>query len=496
MQPDRPYQMIEVLGSCQVGTVWSAVDVQGRALTVAILSATAGADQRWREAFAAAANALGQPQSGGPHFLYADFTAATPWVACAVDGGSGAERVFLALGQEYQPVPPDFGDSAGPVTTVRSGATAGVGPPTAGPLTAATPPLDDAEVTQRVPAVGSRPAAGMNPWSAGPPVSPAAPAAPVSAPPAAPVAPVSSPPVSPAPQAGPPQASPPAAGRAPASRASGSAPAIPRPVPSAAPAPDGNVPASHGPDSRRPVGAEPSPDLPGLSPADEAAAWRPRILPSPPAPRRPPLIALVVGLVVGILAAGAGGYLIGVNTAEPGTPTTPASGRPSDGSLAPYEAAQQELNRAKFAGDLAPLAEPWLARIGGCATNNDPGGPQLPADEQGHVFCRYGGLSVHFAQFRSPAERDAARAYRQRLYLEASELAPGLEAPARKPGGATKAAGSYVEYAFRGSDERAICGLWWDRDDGGSAALYLETLCEEGLGGRWEPLRDLWQRHS
>lgn len=220
-------------------------------------------------------------------------------------------------------------------------------------------------------------------------------------------------------------------------------------------------------------------------------------MPSPPSPRRPPLVALAIAVAVGILAAGVGGYFIGASTAtEPGTPTTSTSGQPPADALPAYEAAQQELNRAKFTGDLAPLAEPWLPWIGGCATNNDPGGPQLPADEQGHVFCRYGGLSVHFAQFQSPTERNAARAYRQRLNLEANELAPGLEPPARKPGGVSKANGSYVEYAFLGSDERAVCGLWWDRDDGGAGALYLETLCEEGLGGRWEPLRDLWQRHS
>jgi hypothetical protein len=26
--------------------------------------------------------------------------------------------------------------------------------------------------------------------------------------------------------------------------------------------------------------------------------------------------------------------------------------------------------------------------------------------------------------------------------------------------------------------------------------MRMESLCEEGLGGSWEPLRDLWQRYS
>ena len=97
--PGAPYQLIEPVGSCQVGTVWSAVDEHGRALTVAVLDAGAAIDPRWREAFANAANA----QQAG--FVHADFAAAAPWVAYVVSGGPGAERVFLALGMDYRPRP-------------------------------------------------------------------------------------------------------------------------------------------------------------------------------------------------------------------------------------------------------------------------------------------------------------------------------------------------------------------------------------------------------
>jgi hypothetical protein len=105
MQPDGTYQLIEALGSCQVGTVWSAVDAQGRSLTVAVLDAAVAADQRWRDAFASTADSLVQGGATAPRVLYADFSTATPWVACAAGDGPGAEQVFIALGMDYHPAP-------------------------------------------------------------------------------------------------------------------------------------------------------------------------------------------------------------------------------------------------------------------------------------------------------------------------------------------------------------------------------------------------------
>ena len=40
-----------------------------------------------------------------------------------------------------------------------------------------------------------------------------------------------------------------------------------------------------------------------------------------------------------------------------------------------------------------------------------------------------------------------------------------------------------------------LCGIWWNRNDG-SGAMLMEALCEETLGGNWQPFRDLWQKHS
>jgi len=105
MQPGNPYHLIEAVGSCQVGSVWSAIDPQGRSLMVALLDPNVATDHRWREAFQEAANAL--VQAGEPGYLYADFASSSPWVAYAAENGIGAERVFLALGMDFQPVPPD-----------------------------------------------------------------------------------------------------------------------------------------------------------------------------------------------------------------------------------------------------------------------------------------------------------------------------------------------------------------------------------------------------
>ncbi|WFE44683.1 trypsin-like peptidase domain-containing protein [Verrucosispora sp. WMMD1129] len=103
MQPDGPYRYTHLLGGSPVGKAWAAVDGQGRFVTVAVLDATVAATAGWREAFAAITNNLAQ--TGGMPFVYADFSAAAPWVAYPAEAGPGAERLFRALGVEYQPVP-------------------------------------------------------------------------------------------------------------------------------------------------------------------------------------------------------------------------------------------------------------------------------------------------------------------------------------------------------------------------------------------------------
>jgi hypothetical protein len=193
-----------------------------------------------------------------------------------------------------------------------------------------------------------------------------------------------------------------------------------------------------------------------------------------------------------VVLVGTGGYLLGAQNGGQPAPEPTVAASPS---LQPYEASQVALNRAKFSGDLVPLAEPWLAEMGLCRTNTDIQGPALQRGEAKHVFCRVGGVSVHFALFKSAQELSSGRAFREQLYLKSGAVAPGAGQPGRKTGGVSHAQGDYVEYALKGTDGRALCGIWWNRDNS-QAALLLEALCQEDLGGSWAPLRDLWQRYS
>jgi len=221
--------------------------------------------------------------------------------------------------------------------------------------------------------------------------------------------------------------------------------------------------------------------------ADTADAWLPE------ARRRRPVLRFVVELVVVVLA-GAGGYLLGMQRHD-GQPAPQSTAVPGP-SLQPYEASQVALNRAKFSGDLVPLAQPWLAEMGRCRTDTDVEGPQLPPDETKHVLCRVGGVSVHFSLFKSAQALSQERTYREGLYLTSGALAPGAGQPGRKTGGVSHAQGRYVEYALKGTNGKPpLCGIWWNRDNS-QAALLLEALCQEDLGGSWAPLRDLWQRYS
>ncbi|MEH0818621.1 MULTISPECIES: hypothetical protein [unclassified Micromonospora] len=392
MQPEGPYRFTEVMGECQVGRAWAALDAQDRPLTVVVLDGPAADDSAWREAFTNAANLLHQT-AGGHRYVDADFTAAQPWVSYPVEEANAATRLFQTLGMDYQSVPVGSADG-------------GTQPSSGAPQPSWTP----------------------QPWSmtTGQPVS----GAPMSG------APTSGTPMSGAPMSG--------------------APMSPA--------------------------ADPAPSYDAFSETGR------RIAPVPAPPKRRTWLWALLAVVL-FVAGGGIGFGWGRSTA--GGEAKPA---PSP-SLSPYEASQFSVNKAKFDGSLAVLAEPWLARMGGCASDTEVGGPKLPEDEKQHVFCRYGGLSVHFALYESGTREDAARAYRQQLAISGSALAPGLRESTRTKGGVTGVEGSYVEYAFKAGDGRPTCGIWWDRDDS-VGAVYFETLCEAGVAGNWDALRDVWHRHS
>jgi hypothetical protein len=100
MQTIGPYQLVQALGTCPVGGVWSAVDAANNGVTVAVLNTAAAHDPGWRNAFAATANSLAQ--SGEVPLIAGDYSGSTPWIASAARDGSVLGRVFIALGMEYQ----------------------------------------------------------------------------------------------------------------------------------------------------------------------------------------------------------------------------------------------------------------------------------------------------------------------------------------------------------------------------------------------------------
>lgn len=239
--------------------------------------------------------------------------------------------------------------------------------------------------------------------------------------------------------------------------------------------------------SSQPVSAAPSSGVP--VPLDREPFGMPgrRIAPVQVVRKRRSWIALVAGGLAIALVAGFVGYAIGGPGTEEKAPSETAS-------LSPFRATQFSINKAKFIGELAPLGEPWLADVSGCVVYNDDGGPDLPPNEERHIYCPDGALELHFVLFREQAQRDAARAQRQDLNLAAGSLAPGLKEATRTTGGKSGVPGSYVEYAFK-VETGTYCGLWWNRDDS-NGVLVIETPCEAGIAGNWEALRDLWRRYS
>lgn len=296
MQPEGPYRFTHLLGTCQVGKAWAAIDAQGRFVTVAVLDAVVANDPRWREAYSAMANALAQAPDGQA-YTYADFAAPSPWVAYPAEAGPGAEKLLRSLGVEYQPV------AAGPEA----------------PQVSAPP--------QQV---------------SSPPGSASAPPYPVSGAPT----PTSAPPHAPwAVQAGPTPARPEAL--------------APRPV-SATPAPSWDAPTTVAPTqpvSAAPQSpAAQAPQAGGVAPYDPFAAPTPRIKPSEPAKGGAGLWVGLTALVL-VIALGVGAavwaFAPGESAGPEATPTLGASAFPSAAAVnpglkpwaqaAPYSAEERAL---------------------------------------------------------------------------------------------------------------------------------------------------------
>ncbi|MGI5150296.1 hypothetical protein ACQEVC_28765 [Plantactinospora sp. CA-294935] len=315
MQPVGPYQFIEAVSLCQVGSVWSAIDGQGNSYTVAVLDAAVASDQRWRDAFVGTAQALAQPGAGGPRYVHAEFAAPAPWVAYAASETNGGERLFAALGMECRPAQEGLGDGESP--TMKTAAVTA-------PTTAGTPdgsPTPDDELatptTRLTPGV-----APPNPWQAGPPQ----PTPPVNA------TPTSSPPHQ--------TSAPPHQTSAPPHQTS--APPYQVSVPpdqSSAPPYQVSVP----PDSVSGP-PQPLPEMPRAYPADasaNASGYDPlyspvrHIVPSEPKPRRNGLWIGVAALVVLLLVGGGTTLALTVGDDDPAPPaTTPQAVSPTPSAVA------------------------------------------------------------------------------------------------------------------------------------------------------------------
>jgi hypothetical protein len=186
MQTVGPYRLLQALGTCQVGGVWSATDALNNQVTVAVLSASAGRDPGWRSAFAAAANGL--VQAGRLPMVTADYSAVTPWIAVAAGDGSVVAQVFVTLGMSYQPLHADPGEPDAAEPAAPEEPTAVVPPQPVSGASAVVPPQPVSEVpTTVVPPRPVSPASGSATVPPQPP--PGIPPQPVSAAPAPAVVP-------------------------------------------------------------------------------------------------------------------------------------------------------------------------------------------------------------------------------------------------------------------------------------------------------------------
>ncbi|WP_305782764.1 hypothetical protein [Symbioplanes lichenis] len=246
-------------------------------------------------------------------------------------------------------------------------------------------------------------------------------------------------------------------------------------------------------------GASPGPvDQYGLPPADPfgfgAGYSGPRIEPTPKQPRGRFLIPALAGLAAGLLLFGTGGWFLGRATAPDAAPASAAPAPVATGPAGVYEQNQIAINGPKFTAGLTPMAQGWLPHLSGCARDGEKGGPALNRGEKARVRCEMDAMSVIFVEYATVAERDAARDTTLKQNIDARTLTPGAAeaGPKAAPSGRTN--GNYVEYAYQVSG-RTVAGIWWD-DAGTPVAGYLLAYWKEGIGQKWEPIRDVWARYA
>jgi hypothetical protein len=220
----------------------------------------------------------------------------------------------------------------------------------------------------------------------------------------------------------------------------------------------------------------------------------PRIEPTPPTP--PPtrlFTGLLIGLVVGLLLFGAGGWFLGRTATTTPETDTPAQQPPA---LGLFEQNQAVLNQKDFRGtSLTKIAQGWLPYLSTCGR----GAARTGDGEKVRVRCTIEGMSALFVEYKSVADRDKARTGTLDQAKDSNNLAPGVGAEvASRVTPSRRTTGDYAEYAFKlteGGVTRTVAGIWWD-DAQTPIAAYLLAYWKDGVGERWEPMRDLWSRYA
>ncbi|RZU49648.1 hypothetical protein EV385_1401 [Krasilnikovia cinnamomea] len=211
------------------------------------------------------------------------------------------------------------------------------------------------------------------------------------------------------------------------------------------------------------------------------------------------VLGLVVGLVVGLLLFGTGGWFAGRATAPAAAPSPAPSASPSaEPTLGAYEQSQIAINQPKLTGALAPVAQAWLPHLSGCSRSGERNGPNLTRGEKARVRCELDAMTIVFVEFDSAADRDKGQVRALGQNVDARQLAPGVADATKRPTPSGRLNGNYVEYAYKvteGGGERVVSGIWWD-DAQAPVAAYLLAYWKEGVGEKWEPMRDLWSRYA
>ncbi|WP_412752429.1 hypothetical protein [Krasilnikovia sp. M28-CT-15] len=208
---------------------------------------------------------------------------------------------------------------------------------------------------------------------------------------------------------------------------------------------------------------------------------------------------LIVGLVVGLLLFGTGGWFAGRATAPAAAPSPAPSAAPStEPTAGVYEQNQIAINQPKLTGALEPVARNWLPYLSGCARSGERNGPSLSRGEKARVRCELDAMTIVFVEFDSATDRDKGHARTLGQNVDARQLAPGVAEATKRPAPSGQLNGNYVEFAYKvteGGSDRVVSGIWWD-DAQTPVAVYLLAYWKEGVGEKWEPMRDLWSRYA